>query len=136
MTIKRRTLVAAAVAFAFTASSQVHTAVAKTLEFTPAKFNKQLKSGKPFMLGVHTSWCTTCAKQKRVIGGLRGESSAYKNLTILEMDWDVYRGSKLGRQLRIPRRSTLIMFSNGKEVGRTVAGTSKSLIKGLIDKGL
>ena len=111
-------------------------AKANTLNFTAATYNKLIKSGKPFMVGVHTSWCSTCAAQKRVISSLRSKGAPYKGLTVLEMDWDKYRGSKLGKQLRIPRRSTLIMYSGGKEVGRTIAGTSPSQIKRIIDKGV
>ena len=112
-------------------------AQAKTLNFTTKTYNSFLKSGKPFMLGVHTSWCTTCAKQRRVINSLKSRGAPYKNVTVLEMDWDKYRGSKIGRKLRIPRRSTLIMYNGGgREVGRIVAGTSVSQIKGLVDKGI
>ena len=57
-------------------------------------------------------------------------------MTVLEMDWDKYRGSRIGKQLKIPRRSTLVMYSKGKEVGRIIAGTSPDSIKNLIDKGL
>ncbi len=53
----------------------------------------------------------------------------------MQMDWDKNRRSPLIKKLNIPRRSTLIMFKGGKEVGRIVAGTSTSQIKGLIDKG-
>ena len=110
---------------------------AKTLNFTKQNFQKHLKSGKPFMLGVHTDWCSTCATQKRVIGSLKSSGAPYSGLTVLEMDWDKYRGSKLGKQLRIPRRSTLIMFNaKGKETGRIIAGTSSSQIKKLIDEGI
>jgi hypothetical protein len=36
----------------------------------------------------------------------------------------------------IPRRSTLIVLRGEDELGRIVAGTSESQIKGLMDKGL
>ena len=48
-------------------------AEAKKLNFTEATYNKLLKSGKPFMVSVHTRWCSTCATQKRIIGGLRSK---------------------------------------------------------------
>ncbi len=136
MKTSRRTMLAFAVA-ALVAMPMTTSAQAKTINFSVKTYNSLLKSGKPFMLGVHTSWCSTCARQKRVIGSLRAKGAPYKALTIVEMDWDKYRGSKIGKQLRIPRRSTLIMYNGkGKEVGRTVSGTSTSLIKGLIDKGV
>ena len=110
-------------------------AEAKRLNFTEATYKKLLKSGQPFMVSVHTRWCSTCAAQKRIIGGLRSKGQPYAGMTELAMDWDKYRGSKIGKELRIPRRSTLIMFGGGKEAGRIIAGTSASQIKQLIDKG-
>ena len=85
-------------------------AEAKRLNFTEATYNKLLKSGQPFMVSVHTRWCSTCAAQQRIIGGLRSKGQPYAGMTELAMDWDKYRGSKIGKELRIPRRSTLIMF--------------------------
>lgn len=131
----RRTMVGAALAFSVLLFVP-QVSLAGTTAFSQSKYQALLKKGKPFLLGVHTDWCTTCAAQKRVLSSLRGKGKPYSNLTILEMDWDKYRGSKIGKQLRIPRRSTLVMYDGGKEVGRIIAGTSSSSIKKLIDKGL
>ncbi|MEO0546718.1 MAG: thioredoxin family protein [Pseudomonadota bacterium] len=108
-------------------------AEARTVAFSEASYKRLLASGKPFMLGVHASWCSTCARQKRVINALKQTGNPYKGITIVEMDWDKYRGSALAKQLNIPRRSTLIMYNGGKEVDRIVAATGKSRIKRLID---
>ena len=110
-------------------------ALAATVKYSSAKYDQYIKGGKTFLLGVHASWCSTCDRQKRVINALRGTGSPYQGLTIMQVDWDRNRRSPLISKLNIPRRSTLIMFKNGKEVGRIVAGTSRSQIKGLIDKG-
>jgi thioredoxin 1 len=40
----------------------------------------------------------------------------------------------LAQQLRIPRRSTLVLLKGREELGRIVAGTSKAEIKSLLDK--
>ena len=111
-------------------------AKAKTQNFSVATYQKLVESGKPFLIGVHTSWCTTCAAQKRVISSLRQSGEPYSQLTILEMDWDKFRGSQIGNDLQIPRRSTLVMYTNGAETGRIIAGTSPASIKALIDKAL
>ena len=136
MKTSRRALLAFATAIVLAAPTAA-SVEARTLNFSVKTYNSLLKSGKPFMLGVHTSWCSTCDRQKRTISALKSKGKPYSSVTILEMDWDKYRGSKIGRQLRIPRRSTLIMYNGkGKEVGRTIAGTSTSTIKGLFDKGV
>lgn len=136
MKFPRRTLLAFAAASLLVAPVAT-IALAKTKTFTTKSYEQHLAAGKPFMLGVHTSWCSTCATQRRVIGSLKSRGAPYDGITVLEMDWDKYRGSKIGKALRIPRRSTLIMYNGkGKETGRIVAGTSVSQIKGLIDKGI
>lgn len=111
-------------------------AKANTQAFTVATYQKLVESGKPFLIGVHTRWCSTCAAQKRIISSLRQSGEPYSELTILEMDWDEFRGSQIGNDLQIPRRSTLVMFTNGTETGRIIAGTSPASIKALIDKAL
>ena len=55
----------------------------------------------------------------------------YQSVKLLRVDWDTHRDSELVRELRIPRRSTLVMFDKGKEVGRVVAQTSESAIEAL-----
>ena len=109
---------------------------ANTKNFSVATYEKLVESGKPFLIGVHTRWCSTCAAQKRIISSLRKSGEPYSDLTILEMDWDKFRGSQIGNDLQIPRRSTLVMYTNGAETGRIIAGTSPASIKALIDKAL
>ena len=132
--LNRRSILAMAAVFAVAAWTP-NLAEARTLNFNEATYNKLLKSGKPFMVSVHTKWCSTCATQKRIISGLRGKGKPYSGLTELAMDWDKYRGTAIAKELRIPRRSTLIMYGGGKEAGRIIAGTSAGSIKKLIDKG-
>jgi thioredoxin len=54
----------------------------------------------------------------------------------MRVDWDRYRSHRVTRSRRIPRRSTLVLIRDGKEVGRLVAATGKDTIKALLDKGL
>lgn len=131
-TRRRMMALAAAATLSLGLSSAGH---AGTVNYTAAKYGSYVKSGKTFLLGVHADWCSTCDRQKRVINALRGKGAPYSGLTIMQVDWDKNRRSPLIKKLNIPRRSTLIMFKGGKEVGRIVAGTSTSQIKGLIDKG-
>jgi len=133
MSITKRTFLAVAT-LATVSLTAPQIAEARTVNFTQASYKRLVASGKPFMLGVHASWCSTCARQKRVINALKATGSPYKGMTVIEMDWDKYRGSALAKSLKIPRRSTLIMYNGGREVGRLVAGTGKRQIKGLIDK--
>ena len=54
----------------------------------------------------------------------------------MRVDWDEHRGGDLVRELDVPRRSTLVMFSGGREVGRVVARTSRKDIEALFHAAL
>lgn len=62
---------------------------------------------------------------------LLDSKSEYQKVTIMRVDWDTHRDGDLVKELKIPRRSTLVMFNEGKEVGRVVAQTSTSAIETL-----
>ena len=49
----------------------------------------------------------------------------------MRVDWETHADGDLVRELRIPRRSTLVMFDKGEEVGRVVAQTSEDAIEAL-----
>lgn len=108
---------------------------AETVPYSHETFDQYLTTGKTFLMGVHAQWCSTCDRQKRVINALRAQGEPYKSMTMLAVDWDENRTSPLIGKYNVPRRSTLIMFKDGKEVGRVVAGTGTNEIKALIDKG-
>ncbi len=138
-TISRRLLAAAIVfgaAATLTSLTGALEAQAGTVRFSPEKFEKVRKSGKPVLLDFFAVWCGTCRRQHRVLEGLRLENKAYEKIAFMRVDWDTYGSKPISRDLKIPRRSTLVMFKDGKEVGRIVAGTSVGQIKSLLDKGL
>ena len=56
---------------------------------------------------------------------------AYKAVTVMRVDWDKYGDADIARNLEVRRRSTLVMFSGGKEVGRVVADTDSASIEAL-----
>lgn len=67
---------------------------------------------------------------------LQEANPAYRKVKIIRVDWDRFGRDAIVRELRIPRRSTLVMFSKGKEVGRVVAETSASAIEALFRAAL
>ncbi|MFY0616236.1 thioredoxin family protein [Shimia sp.] len=108
-----------------------------TTDYTPGLVKKHLAAGDTIFLDFKADWCGTCAAQERVIDALRQENPAYNDaITFINVDWDKHRQSELARNLKIPRRSTLVVLKGNEELGRIVAGTSKSTIKGLMDTAL
>ena len=104
---------------------------------TPEEVVQALADGKTVFVDFYTDWCTTCARQQRILSKLKAANPKYeKNISFVSVDWDQHSRSKLSKGLKIPRRSTLVVLSGDKELGRIVAGTRESDIKGLMDKAL
>ncbi len=55
----------------------------------------------------------------------------YAAVKLIRADWDKHGKSGLRKELKIPRRSTLLMFKGGEEVARVVAQTDKQVIEDL-----
>lgn len=109
----------------------------KTLEYEPGLLKQQLAAGKTVFVDYYTNWCGTCKRQARVIEQLRTANPAYnQKMVFMAVNWSVYEDHSVSTSRNIPRRSTLIVLRGNKELGRIVAGTSKTAIKSLMDKGL
>ena len=107
------------------------------LNYTPGLVDQQLAEGKTVFLDFTTSWCTTCAAQKRVISALLSENPKYaENIVFVHVNYDDYGHGDLAQRLNIPRRSTLVVLKGDEELGRIVAGTSRSAIQNLLDTAL
>jgi len=101
------------------------------MEYTPEAYQAALDSGEPLLVGFHADWCSTCRTQERAISQLMKDNEQYASVNVMSVDWDVHGRTKFAKALRIPRRSTLVMFKGGKEVGRVVAQTSTAAIEEL-----
>ena len=111
--------------------------MAGTIDYVPGLAERELAAGKTLFLDFKTSWCSTCAVQERVISALRATNPDYdRHILFVDVDWDRYRNDPLARSLAIPRRSTLVVLKGDEELGRVVAGTSESVIRGLMDIAL
>ncbi len=129
----RRTFLTSAAALAIAGPALAKTGAA----YTPGLVRKELAAGKTVFVDFYTDWCTTCRSQERTIKALQGENAAYEtNVSFVSVDWDIHSNSDLAKSLNIPRRSTLVVLQGDKELGRIVAGTSKSEIKALMDAAL
>ena len=107
------------------------------LDYEPGLVTKLLAKGDTVFLDFTASWCSTCKAQGRMINALKSADPAYdKAITFVNVDWDSHRSGELSKKLNIPRRSTLVVLKGDDELGRVVAGTSKQVIKQLMDVAL
>lgn len=109
----------------------VATRLASAEPYSQATFDRLMREGKPALVQVHADWCPTCRAQAPVVDALLREE-AYRGITPLKVDFD--RQKDVLKTLRVSRQSTLIVFNNGKEVGRALGVTSRSGIARLLDK--
>jgi len=132
----RRTLLTCSVLLLASMAMPAH-AGSGSVEFKPGVIKSALAEGKTVFVDYAADWCTTCKRQERVVEKLRSENPAYDNaMTFVRVDWDTYQRDEVRTSRKIPRRSTLILLKGDKELGRIIAGTSESQIKGLMDKAL
>lgn len=110
----------------------------KTIEFDNSDpIKTALAEGKTVFVDYAADWCSTCARQERVINALRSENPDYDaNIVFVRVDWDNFAKAPVTVDRNVPRRSTLIVLKGDKELGRIVAGTSEADIKGLMDTAL
>ena len=106
-------------------------------DYTPGAIQSALAAGKTVFVDYSATWCSTCARQERVITALRSDNPAYDQaMTFIKVDWDTYKNADVTTSRNIPRRSTLLVLRGNEELGRIIAGTSQAQIKSLLDIGL
>lgn len=108
-------------------------AMAEQTPYSQPIFDKLIKDGKPVLVEVHADWCSTCRAQARITDTLLREPP-YRGIRALKIDYD--RQEAALRTLRVARQSTLIVFKNGKEVGRSLGDTSRDGIESLLKKAI
>ncbi|MEL7301552.1 MAG: thioredoxin family protein [Pseudomonadota bacterium] len=107
------------------------------VDYIPGLVRDRLAAGETVFLDVAADWCTTCRSQERTINALMGENPAYAEaVTFVRLDWDDHKNAPIVQDLRIPRRSTLVVLKGEDELGRIVAGTRKADIQALMDTAL
>ncbi len=108
-------------------------AQANWVSYSQPAFDKLQVDGKPILVLVHASWCPTCRAQAPIISSLLSQEK-YQGITALRVDFDTQKDAV--RAFRVPMQSTLIVFTGGKEVGRSTGDTTKVGIEALLQKAL
>ena len=101
--------------------------------FEAAAFEAAKASGKPVLVEISAPWCPICKAQKPIVGKLRADPR-FKDLLAFEIDFDSQKDAV--RQVGAQLQSTLIVFKDGKEVGRSVGEAQPEWIEDLFEKAL
>ena len=101
--------------------------------FAQSQFDSLMKEGKPVIIHVHAPWCPTCKTQDPIINS-EIKSPAYKGVTFLEVDFDSQK--EVLKEFNVSTQSTIIVFKQGKEVGRSAGKTNQADIEDLTKKAL
>ena len=101
--------------------------------FDRAGFDALEKAGKPILVLVHADWCPTCRAQAPLVSDLLKQPQ-FSRIAALRVDFDQQRDAV--RSFNVTQQSTLIVFKNGHEVGRSVGDTRRDSIEALLKKAL
>jgi thioredoxin 1 len=101
--------------------------------FTQANFDALQAAGKPVIVHVHADWCPTCKSQDVILGPLI-KSSEFNGVTFLQVNFDDQKD--VLKKFNVRNQSTIIVFKNGKEVGRSVGDTKAASIDALAKRSL
>lgn len=134
--MNRRSIILSATALALAPLSAMAD-MADMIPYTPGNAEVTINGGQTVLVDFAADWCSTCRSQERTIDRLRAENPAYDEaITFYRVDWDDYGRGEFSTSLNVPRRSTLVLFRDGVEVTRIVAGTRERDIRALLDAGL
>ena len=70
------------------------------------------------------------------MGALLEANSEYKTVKLMRVDWDSQSKDPIVKELGVKRRATLVMFKDGKEVGRVQSSAKKSKIEALFQAAI
>lgn len=90
-------------------------------------FEAANKSGKIVLLGFHTNWCPICTRQYETMKKI---AESDKNVAIMNVDFDGDKAAN--KQYGVNAQSTLIVFHNGKEIGRVIGVFQEAPIRALL----
>ena len=97
--------------------------------YDKASFAKANASGQWVLVHVHADWCSTCQAQKSALNELLTEP-ALKGVVPIVVNYDTDTDFKTA--YKTPNRSTILLFRNGKEIGRVGGVTDKGDIKAFL----
>jgi thiol-disulfide isomerase/thioredoxin len=101
--------------------------------FRQSQFDALISEGKPVVVHVHAPWCSNCRAQDPILNS-KMNSPEYKGVTFFEADYDSQKD--VLKKFNVSSQSTILVFKQGKEVGRSTGQTKEAVIEELTKKAL
>jgi thioredoxin-like negative regulator of GroEL len=127
--IDRRALLALFAMSTAALPSAVRAAPLQSRPFDQQTFEMALADRKPMLVEISAPWCPVCRAQKAILADLFAEPR-FADMVVLDVDFDSRKD--VVRALSAQRQSTLIVFADGREIGRSVGDTSRDSIAAML----
>ncbi len=98
------------------------------LELNKSNFDKEINSSKLLVVDLWAEWCGPCRAMSPVLEEL---SKEMKNVAFAEVNVD--ENGEIASRYQVMSIPTFIFFKNGKEVGRSIGASPKSVLKSNIE---
>jgi len=95
------------------------------------RFLKNIKKGVT-LLDFNADWCAPCKAQEKILDSLTKEYQGQASFREMNID----EQKEIATKFMVQSIPTLIIFRNGKEVGRLIGLQSKSAISKVLDLAL
>ncbi len=97
-------------------------AIEKKTTFSEELFNKSQSDGKIAVISSWIKYCTSCAKQLKVLDNLKNE---FDNVEYYTFE---VTNKEIANFLNVQYQTTLLIFKNNEEVYRSIGVTNKDAI--------
>ncbi len=104
-----------------------------TTPFDQKSFDELTHSGKPVIVSVRAPWCPICKVQVPVENSVMN-SDAFKDVTLMTVDFDSQKD--ILKELNVSKQSAILVYKDGKEVGRSIGDKNKDSIEALMNKAI
>jgi thioredoxin 1 len=101
--------------------------------FNQAQFDAAKAAGKPIAVAFHADWCPTCRAQAPLLKDL-SEKPEFSRLTLYIANYDAEKS--LEKSLGVTQQSTLVVFRQGLEVGRSTGDTDEASLAALLRRSI
>lgn len=102
-------------------------------DYSKEGFSRAQASGSLLLVDVYADWCPTCKAQKPILDRI-AQAPSLQGVELIRVDFDQHKD--FVKEHRIPRQSTILLFSGNQELVRSIAETDEGRLRELILEGV